>query len=44
MSDKIHDFYESNRTGKLGEYIILNYLNSLQGVKHIKDVSDDKEY
>lgn len=44
MSDIIHDFYESNRTGKLGEYVVLNYLNTLPNIKKVKDVSFDKEY
>ncbi len=44
MSDIIHDFYESNHTGKLGEYVVLNYLNTLPNIKKVKDVSFDKEY
>ena len=44
MSDVTHDFYESNRTGKLGEYVVMNYLHSLKKVKDMVDVSDNPNY
>lgn len=41
---KVHDFHESIQLGKKGEAILLDYLNRVEAIKNIKDVTDNKDY